>query len=170
MPDNKDQENASSSPALWWQNPAILVPIILALIGIPTTIISNLDKVGQFLQPLLGSPNPAPPNLSPSNSSKSKESFFVIAGSSQFKKDLSQYPKTVRMKIGDSFDDRYRDIKICNSIVEHEKYYLVIGSILLGKDAEDLKNQAKSDGFQKDTYLQPESQIDFKPSNCQQVE
>lgn len=180
MTDHEDRENQSSSAPLW-KNPTVVVSAITAIVtlgtaaingffGLAGNIISNVDK---FSKPQISPSGFAPNSLSSSSSpdvaSQNKEKFFVIAGSSEYKTELTKVPKTVRIKMGEGFDDRYRDIKICPSITDTKKYYLVIGSNLIQQEAELLKNQAKSNNFRKDTYVEELSVIDFKPSDCEQI-
>jgi hypothetical protein len=166
--DNKNQNPTPPSSALWWQNPAIIVPIVVALIGVVGTTIANIHNLkGVF-------PNEDPTNTSPSNPSsneiaESNEKFFVIAGRSEYPEDLANVPKTVKIKIGDSFNFRYQNIKICSLTANPKKYDLVIGSNLSNKDAEILKNKAIDDGFQKDTYVLSELNTEFQLSDCKPI-
>ncbi|HEY9297206.1 MAG TPA: hypothetical protein VIQ31_12710 [Phormidium sp.] len=175
MSDNKDTENTSSSTSLW-KNPAVLGPVLVALIGVPGIIISNLDKIKSFFTPSssstslpTGTPSNNSPTITPSPATSENKKFFVIAGESNYRESLAKEPKRVKLQMGDGFNYRYRDIKLCLSVADSKKLYLVIGSNLQQKDAELLKNHAIDDKFRQDTYILEESAIDFKPADCEVI-
>lgn len=96
-------------------------------------------------------------------SNSTKQKFYVIAGESNYLDNLKKEP--IRAA-GSQVYQSFPNIKICSSKVEQNKYYLVIDSGLSQSEAEAIKQQAITNNFRQDTYIQPEQEAFFTPKSC----
>ena len=94
------------------------------------------------------------------------ETYYVIAGSSEYRDELAKVPV---IAAGNEYYNSFPNIKICPSKIESNIYYLVLGSELSKSDADALKQQAINNRFDKKTYVSESNQIQFSIPSCKSI-
>ncbi|GAB4306476.1 MAG: hypothetical protein Fur0025_48480 [Oscillatoriaceae cyanobacterium] len=172
-------EKDTESNNMPWKVTAILT--LITTLG--TAVLANWDKLNakkpdmsqinkqSETAPSQHSQNISPPTLPSSSISSSvsipEKTYYVIAGSSEYRDNLKSEPKRAA---GNEYYHSFPNIKICASKTEGNKYYLVVGSELSKSDAEALKQQAINNNFRSDTYISPSNEIPFTRTSCQSID
>lgn len=109
---------------------------------------------------------PLPSSGTSSSRTTPEKTYYVIAGSSEYRDNLKNEPKRAA---GNEYYHSFPSIKICASKIEGNTYYLVLGSELSESDAKALKQQAINNNFRSDTYISPSNEIPFTRTSCQSI-
>ncbi len=165
-------EKDTQSTNMPWKVYAILkiAGALIAVVGsLGVAAFANWDKLNpsKTEQSPTNKPSETASSQNPQNMPTPETTYYVIAASSKDRAGLEDMPENLA---GEQYYYSFPNIKICTSKTKADTHYLVLGSELSESDAKALKQQAKSNNFDPDTYILALNQIPFTRTSCQPIQ